>query len=120
MASTKRVVKLGWQDASETPFVVRARVTFGTPSPATFAPSSRWVPGDEDDAVEVLSVTEDKQGGVERPELVEVAQKAFDQGEVLHVAALELASDDGEEPDDDDLGDFYADESLCAAREREV
>ncbi len=115
-----KTVSLGWEDEQEQPFVVRARVAFGTPAPASFTPESRWVPGDEDDVVEVLSVTEDRAGGVERPELVEVAQKAFDQGEVLHVAALELASDDGEEPDDDDLGDFYADESLNAAREREV
>ncbi len=115
-------MQLGWEDENEAPFVVRARVAFGTPKPFGMYPgcASRWVPGDEDDVVEVLAVTEDRAGGVERPELVAVVQKAIDEGDMLRDQVLERASDDGEEPDDDDLGDFYADESLNAAREREV
>ncbi len=118
MAKTTKV-KLGWEGDDGAPYVVRVEVRFGTPRPADLTPESRWVPGDEDDVVEVLSVTEDRPGGVEREDLVAIVQEEIDSGDVLRVEAIERATEE-DEPDADDARDFYADESLNAQRESEV
>jgi hypothetical protein len=91
-------VRMGWEHPeTEEAFKVECTVMLGTPRPAQLTPESRWVPGDEDATVEVLEVVEDRPGGVDRPELVEVAA---DDERLIDDAierASDLASDDGED-----------------------
>lgn len=96
-----RIVKLGWEGDDGESFIVRAEVRFGTPSPGPFTSKGErttWVPSDGDDVVEVVSVTEDKPGGLAREDLVDVVQEQIASGaaDALRVEALERAADRSE------------------------
>ncbi len=101
-SAPQKKIEIGWLRADED-YRVTCRYSPGTPKPSGLYPgcSSRWVPGDDDPEIEILSVREDCAEGRERPELVDVAQHdlgllyAVEQEESAR-AALALAR--GEEP----------------------
>jgi hypothetical protein len=86
--ATKREVVIGWEGDDGAPMRVRCSVT---PGYAGRGPDMNG-PGEppEPPEVEVLSVHEDKPGGVERPDLVPVVEGAIDS---IHDQAVEEASD---------------------------
>ena len=94
MARTKRV-ELGWEHPeTEEAYRVICAVRPGTPDRGPDLGCAGGYPGDPPE-VDVLRVVEDRPGGRERPELVEVVEKKFGR---IHYLALE-AADEYDGPD---------------------
>ncbi len=88
MSANSAVVEVGWQH-DETDFRIRCRYTPGTPDRGPDMKCAGGYPGDPPD-LDVLSVREDRTGGRERPDLVEVAEQDLDR---IQDAAAEEYSD---------------------------
>jgi hypothetical protein len=100
--SRSRVVTIGWEH-EEQDFRVICNVTPGTPDRGPDMSCAGGYPGDPPE-VEVLKVIEDRPGGKERPELVEVVEREFAH---LEERALEAAAED--EPPYDTLEEARGD-----------